>query len=134
MFHPSNVLTRIAKLFPGAVGRILFEIIEEMTRWPWTFPQSAPTVASVAGVITIAAPVTIVSGALAITGISAPSNLANAAAGASGYGARITFIPTGIFTWTVATNIALAGTAVVGKALDFTYDSVTNKWYPSYTA
>lgn len=134
MYHPSAVLARLSKMFPGAIGRIMFDLWNELANWPWTFPQSAPTVASLAGVITITTPVTIVSGALAITGIAAPTNLANAGAGGSGYGARITFIPTGTFTWTTASNIALAGTAVVGKALDFTYDSVTNKWYPSYIA
>lgn len=134
MFHPTTVLQKLANTFPGALARILHSIFNEMANWPWTFPQSAPTVASSAGFLTVTTPVTIVSGTAAITGITAPSNLANAAAGSSGYGARITLIPTGIFTWTAANNIALAGTAVVGKALDFTYDSVTNKWYPSYIA
>jgi hypothetical protein len=134
MFHPSFVLQRLATTFPGAIARILYDLFAEQINWPGTFPNSAPTVASLAGVITITKPVTIVSGALAITGISAPAELARAANGGSGYGARITFLPTGTFTWTTASNIALAGTAVVGKALDFTYDSATNKWYPSYIA
>jgi hypothetical protein len=43
-------------------------------------------------------------------------------------------IPTGVFTWTTAGNIALAGTAVVSKALTMTYDATTTKWYPSYIA
>ena len=38
----------------------------------------------------------------------------------------------GIFTITTAGNIALASTAVVGKALIMTYDNTTSKWYPSY--
>ena len=38
----------------------------------------------------------------------------------------------GIFTITTAGNIALAGTAVVGKALIMTYDNTTSKWYSSY--
>ena len=33
---------------------------------------------------------------------------------------------------TNAGNIAIATTAVVGKALTMTYDSTTTKWYPSY--
>lgn len=83
-------------------------------------------VASVAGVMP--APtgfMTVVSGALAITGITLP--FAN-------FSGMICYIPTGVFTWTVATNIALAGTAVVGKALYFTYLPSTVKWYPSYIA
>ena len=52
----------------------------------------------------------------------------------SAFNGSITIIPDGIFTWTTAGNIALAGTAVVGKALIMTYDATTSKWYPSYTA
>jgi hypothetical protein len=55
-----------------------------------------------------------------------------AAAPISASGGAITLIPTGIFTWTTAGNIALAGTAVVSKALTMTYDATTTKWYPSY--
>ena len=47
-------------------------------------------------------------------------------------GGTITLIPTGAFTWTTAGNIAVAGTAVVSKALIMTYDYGTGKWYPSY--
>ena len=47
-------------------------------------------------------------------------------------GGQITLIPTGVFTTTNAGNIAIASTAVVGKALTMTYDSTTTKWYPSY--
>lgn len=83
------------------------------------------TQASVAGVLTVNYPVTVVSGALAITGLTVPY---------PDFAGRITLIPTGTFTWTAATNIALAGTAVVGKALDFVYNPFTNKWAPSYIA
>jgi hypothetical protein len=82
--------------------------------------------ASVAGVMP--APtglITVVSGALAITGITVPYPT---------FSGMIVYIPTGAFTWTVATNIALAGTAVVGKALQFFYLPSTAKWYPSYIA
>lgn len=81
--------------------------------------------ASPAGVITPNYPITVVSGVAAITGITVPY---------ADFQGRVTFLPTGIFTWTTATNIALAGTAVVGKALDFIYNPVTAKWYPSYIA
>lgn len=52
----------------------------------------------------------------------------------TGFNGSITIIPDGIFTWTTAGNIALAGTAVVSKALKMTYDSTTSKWYPDYIA
>lgn len=81
------------------------------------------TMASPAGVITPNYEVTVVSGTNAITGITVPF---------AGFQGRVTFLPTGAFTWTDATNIVVAGTAVVGRALDFTYNPVTAKWYPSY--
>lgn len=89
---------------------------------PLTDPN---TQASVAGVFTASYPITVVSGALAITGLTVPY---------TDFQGRITLLPTGAFTWTTATNIAVAGTAVVGKALDFVYNPFTNKWYPSYVA
>lgn len=54
----------------------------------------------------------------------------------------VIFIPTAIFTWATggaaATNLAapfgLAGSAVVGKALTFTFLRSTGLWYPSYIA
>lgn len=84
---------------------------------------AAPTLAS-GTVITPMKSISFVSGTSAIS-IVVPTHFAGA-------GGTVTFIPTGIFTWTTAGNIALAGTAVVNKALTMTYDSGTTKWYPSY--
>jgi hypothetical protein len=67
-----------------------------------------------------------ISGTTVVNTISVPSNMLFT-------GGTITLIPTGAFTWTTAGNIALAGTAVVSKALIMTYDYGTGKWYPSYT-
>lgn len=86
---------------------------------------AAPTIAS-AGTIAPTTERTFISGVAAIDTITPPAPIASG-------GGRITLIPTGIFTWTTAGNIALAGTAVVSKALDMFFDSVTSKWYPSYT-
>jgi len=44
----------------------------------------------------------------------------------------ITMIPDDIFTWNTSSNIAVVGTAVVGKPVRFMYDASTSKWYPSY--
>ena len=66
-----------------------------------------------------------ISGTTVVNTISPPSNMLLT-------GGTITLIPTGAFTWTTAGNIALAGTAVVSKALIMTYDYGTGKWYPSY--
>lgn len=89
-------------------------------------PQPTVTVASAASLVTPSGPLFIISGALAITGFNTPVGFTNAGS--------FTVIPTGVFTWTAANNIALAGTAVVGKALTFTYNVSTNKYYPSYIA
>lgn len=82
-----------------------------------------PDVASVAGVITLPYRYQIVSGALAVTGIALP---------AANWSGVIGVFPTGAFTWTNATNIAVAGTAVVSRYLEFVYNPVTAKFYPSY--
>jgi len=87
---------------------------------------AAPTIAS-ATTIAPTKQITFISGTTAVVTITA-------AAPISAGGGTITLIPTGIFTWTTAGNIALAGTAVVGKALTMTYDTTTTKWYPSYVA
>jgi hypothetical protein len=117
----SRSLTGEGKLFVGDPDHELFNS-------PGGLQKSIDggVVASVAGVMPAPqAYITVVSGALAITGITVPY---------PGFAGTICYIPTGAFTWTVATNIALAGTAVVGKALFFTYLPSTGKWYPSYTA
>lgn len=80
-------------------------------------------VASVAGQITLPARYQQVSGALAVTGIALPR---------ANFAGLITCLPTGAFTWTAAGNIIVAGTAVVGRMLDFLYFPPTGKWYPSY--
>ena len=85
---------------------------------------AAPTIAS-AATIAPTKPITFISGTAAIVTITASAPI-------SAGGGTIIFIPTGIFTWTTAGNIAVAGTAVVSRALSFTFDVTTTKWYPSY--
>jgi hypothetical protein len=85
---------------------------------------AAPTIAS-AATVAPTAPITFISGTAAIVTITAPAPISTG-------GGTITFIPTGAFTWTAAGNIAVLGTAVVSRALTFTYDVTTTKWYPSY--
>ncbi len=95
----------------------------------WNNPTSikGPTaaVASAAGVIIPSGPLFHVTGTAAITGFGLPLGFA---------GGSFTIIPDAVFTWTAATDITLAGTAVVNKALTFTYDSTTFKFSPSYIA
>lgn len=85
-------------------------------------PNVGPTLASVAGVLALGLYYTQhISGALAITGFTPPF---------PDFVGTICIIPDGTFTTTTATNIGLASTAVVGKALFMTYDG--SKWWPSY--
>ena len=85
---------------------------------------AAATIAS-AATIAPTKGITFISGTAAVVTITADADV-------SSTGGTITLIPTGAFTWTTAGNIAVAGTAVVSRALTMTYDSGTSKWYPSY--
>lgn len=101
----------------------------------WNNPQTPPAptaaVASAAGLVTPSGPLFHITGALAITGFGNGTGTG----GIVGFtGGSFTVIPDGTFTWTAANNIALAGTAVVSKALTFTYDANSALWYPSYIA
>lgn len=79
-----------------------------------------------AGVWTPSYPISLTdSGTAAMTGITVPY---------ADFQGTIIVIPGGAFTWTTATNIALAGTAVANKAIHFTYLPTTGKWYPSVVA
>jgi hypothetical protein len=85
---------------------------------------AATTIAS-AATIAPTKSITFISGTAAVVTITAATSFTIG-------GGSITLIPTGAFTWTTAGNIAVAGTAVVSRALTMTYDSGTSKWYPSY--
>lgn len=97
----------------------------------WNNPSSlsgvTAAVASAAGAIVPSGRLFHVTGTEAITGFTNASMIGFA-------GGSFTIIPDAIFTWTAAGNIALAGTAVVNKALTFTWDSNAGKWNPSYIA
>ncbi len=89
-------------------------------------PTVAATAAAPTGLLTITATNMVLSGTNAMTGINVPVGWAT--------GMSFTIMPSGAFTWTTATNLAVAGTAVAGKALTFTWNATTSKWYPSYIA
>jgi hypothetical protein len=96
--------------------------------WVKGWNQPAPfgptaAVASAAGAILPSGPLFHVTGTAAVTGFTIPVGFA---------GGSFTIIPDGAFTWTTAGNIALAGTAVVSRALTFTWESNAAKFYPSY--
>lgn len=88
------------------------------------YPVVGSTVASPAGLLTATGNIFVVSGTNAITGINVPNGFAD--------GMSLYLVPSGAFTTTTATNIALASTGVVNKTLIMTWNSVTGKWTPSY--
>ena len=96
--------------------------------WNNPLPVSGPTaaVASVAGTITPTGRLFHITGTNAITGIVKPTGFS---------GGSFKVIPDGTFTWTTGDgSIALAGTAVVSKTLEFQYDDNAATWTPSYIA
>lgn len=80
---------------------------------------------SSAGTIAPVKEISYISGTAAIATITPQSPIL-------GTNGTIILIPTGAFTWTTAGNIAIAGTAVVGRALHMTFTNTTGLWYPSY--
>lgn len=101
--------------------------------WKW-FPASVvpagpnrigPVLASAATIV-ITHPVHHVSGVVAIVNITPPD---------PGFQGEICLIADAIWTWTAAGNIGIAGTTTAaGKAVYFTYDPATLKWYPDKIA
>lgn len=93
----------------------------------WNNPTNikgvSATVASAASAILPSGPIFHVSGTAAVTGFTIPVGFS---------GGSFSIIPDGNFTWTTAGNIGLAGTAVTGRVLVFTWDSNAAKFYPSY--
>lgn len=82
-------------------------------------PTLATGVTIPAGVLTPTATMMITdSGTAAMTGITVPHGAAP--------GFCLTIIPGGAFTWTTATNLRTAGTAVAGKIILFCWDG--SKW------
>lgn len=55
-----------------------------------------------------------------------------AGTGARTFEGTLVLIPDAAFTWDATGNIAVAGLAVVNKALHMTYDANAALWYPSY--
>lgn len=45
------------------------------------------------------------------------------------FAGEIILIPDAAFTWTAAGNIAVAGTAVIGRPVHLTYHPAKGKWY-----
>lgn len=85
---------------------------------------AAPTLSIAANVITPVRPINFLGAGLVKT-ITVPQAL-------TAYGGSIKIIPTAAFTWDATGNIAVAGTAVISRTLEFTYNAATSKFYPSY--
>lgn len=91
----------------------------------------APTasVASVAGTTVPSGPLFTMTGTNAIVNFGIPIGFNGTASG----GGCFTAIPTGIWTWTAAGNIATAGTVTAGNSVPVTFcwNALTQKWVPS---
>lgn len=85
--------------------------------------EAGATVASTTN-ITLKEDITFISGTEAIETI-----IPNFGGGFSGIAV---LLPTAAFTTVTTGNVAIASTAVAGKALIMTYAKSTGKWYPSY--
>ena len=100
--------------------------------WAW-FPAALSAASNVristlASAATIAptTPVVHITGTAAIVTITPPD---------ASFQGFILLISDGIFTWTAAGNIAIAGTSTaVGKIFALFYDPATAKWYPDKIA
>lgn len=92
---------------------------------------STATVASAAGAITPSGPFFSISGTAAITGFNIPVGFNGTGVG----GGCFTAVPTGIWTWTAAGNIAVAGTTTAAQVtVTFCWNAATSKWQPSRIA
>lgn len=89
---------------------------------------SAGTEASAAGTNAVLGPVFAISGTNAIVTFTPPIGFNNTAVG----GGCFTTIPKGIFTWTAAGNISVAGTTTaITQNVTFCWNPYTSKWVPS---
>ncbi len=85
--------------------------------------EANATVASTTN-ITLNSDITIVSGTAAVETIIGQFG--------GGFGGVAVLVPTAAFTTVTTGNVAIASTAVIGKALIMTFVKSTGKWYPSY--
>lgn len=94
-------------------------------------PIMAGTQASVAGSTPVLGPFFQISGTNAITGFTIPLGFNGTAFG----GGCFTAMPTGIWTWTAAGNISVAGTVTAASTpVTFCWNAATSKWNPSRIA
>lgn len=125
-----NHIQRFFKFVENHAGKYysVLSDLENGMKGPWGNKDNVlvnPVTATIAaGANTFTHPITLTdTGTAAMTSITVPY---------PSFQGRITLIPGGAFTWTAAGNIAVLGTAVANRALDFVYNPVSGKWYPSY--
>lgn len=124
------VLSGQATDFPGPIP---ISVKAQQDYYPNLVGFSAP----VASATTI-----IASGAFFhVTGTTATATITAPAQGPSGTsggvldGSQITIVADGVWTWTAAGNIAVAGTVTTaGSSVTFTFDQGSGKWHPSRLA
>ena len=94
--------------------------------YPGTFSKLSESTLASAITLVPKTEVVRVTGTVAIVNITVPPT--------SNFSTVLYVVPVGVFTWTTAGNIGLAGTAVVGKLIVFVYSKSQNKWFPSVVA
>jgi hypothetical protein len=108
-------------------GLALADVSVNNTRTGIASMGSGGAASTIASNATIAPPAAIsyVSGTAIIATITPPAQIAL-------QGGTITLIPTGAFTVGTSGNVAVTTTAVVGRALAYTFEPGAARWFPSY--
>ena len=97
-----------------------------------TVPLRPDPDAGIAAPVASATTITASGSVFHVTGTTATATITRATGFTQG---KITVIADGIWTWTTAGNIAVAGTVTTaGSSVDFIYDAATSTWYPSRLA
>ena len=115
---------------PADFGAVAVPIKAQTDALPPAIYGSSAPVAS-AAVITATGPIFHVTGTTTINTINPPAGYIGGAEG----GGAITVIFDGVAPWSLAGNIAVAGTpTTAGSSVSFLFDQSTGKWHPSRLA
>ena len=95
--------------------------------YPGAFSKLSQSTLASAATLVPKTELVLVTGTTAIVNITVPP--------VTGFSTVLYLVAIGIFTWTAAGNIAVAGTSTTaGSVITFVYSKSTGKWYPSRVA
>lgn len=95
--------------------------------YPGAFSKLSESTLASAATLTPKTELVRVTGTAAIVNITVPPT--------SGFSTILYLVAIGVFTWTAAGNIAVAGTATTANSMIImTFSKATGKWYPSRVA